>query len=64
MLPMLMEPYMRKVDDHFEVHGGGMMFIHRQHWQAQIKLHWLRTSHGSSTRSNLHDDLGNRTAEG
>ena len=31
------------------VEGLGMRFVHRQRWQAEVKLHYLQSSAGVST---------------
>jgi hypothetical protein len=64
MILSSMEPYMRKVGDLWEVHGGGMMFTHHQLWQAQIKLHWLTMAYGSSRELNWRDDQDRKKADG
>ena len=48
-----MEPQMRLIQtargDLWIVEGLGMTFIHRQRWQAEVKLHYLLSSAGVST---------------
>jgi len=49
-----MEPKMRLIHDSkgqefWVVEGLGMTFIHRQRWQAEVKLHCLQSSVGGST---------------
>jgi hypothetical protein len=63
MLTSTMEPYMRRIDDHYEVYGLGMIFSHRQLWQAQIKLHYLTIAAGSSTESDWRDDRGRKNPD-
>lgn len=48
-----MEPQMRMIQtakgELWIVEGLGMTFIHRQRWQAEVKLHYLQSSAGVST---------------
>jgi hypothetical protein len=53
-----MEPSMRRVADgrggeFWVVEGLGMTFIHRQQWQAEVKLHYLQSSVGVSIEEGL-----------
>lgn len=59
-----MEPNMRRIYDRkgqelWVVEGLGMTFIHRQRWQAEVKLHCLQSSAGSSKGAN--QPLGQRS---
>jgi len=62
-----MEPTMRMVLDAngvplWIVEGLGMVFSHRQQWQAEVKLHCLQSSAGVSTTASPPRDLGSTAA--
>ena len=61
-----MEPFMRRVEGRngeelWVVEGLGMRFVHRQRWQAEVKLHYLQSSAGvSTTASSLLDPASSK----
>jgi hypothetical protein len=62
-----MEPFMRRMVGHsgeefWVVEGLGMQFVHRQRWQAEVKLHYLQSSAGVSTAADPLLDQGSSTA--
>jgi hypothetical protein len=54
----------RRGQELWVVEGLGMTFIHRQRWQAEVKLHYLQSSAGVSTaRDPLHDQRSSSAAD-
>jgi hypothetical protein len=51
-------------EEFWVVEGLGMLFVHRQRWQAEVKLHYLQSSAGSTTTTGSLPDLGSSAAEG
>lgn len=47
----------RRGEELWVVEGLGMTFIHRQRWQAEVKLHYLQSSVGVSTEGDRPRDL-------
>ena len=45
-------------EEFWVVEGLGMLFAHRQRWQAEVKLHYLQSSVGVSTAEGPPRDLG------
>ncbi len=48
-MPQSTRPYIEKRIEHdgsvsYCVHGRGMMFCHRERWQADVKLHYMQWS--------------------
>lgn len=52
----------RTGEEYWVVEGLGMVFVHRQRWQAEVKLHYLQSSAGVPTAKDQLLGLGSTPA--